>query len=475
MSQNPARPKRAGEDFARTHHTLDSDDGPSSSKKPRFDVRNPSALAPDAPEKDAILDADEIGARGQKVRRNAVNIDGYDSDSENEGFDARVEAKARAAKMEKSKDEEEDDMFADLEEEVERDGDEDEDMMDGKKKKKAVRFLQEDEIEGQDLNSKSGGHVSADLKGTSSSSKGKGRAYDNDSDDSSSDSEVPDAERAHLPSAIDSELGAGSKKSHAPKLDAFNMKSEQEEGRFDESGNFVRKAADPDAIHDTWLEGLSKKDMKRAKEAAEKRDEQRRQKEAATDAILTSDLLSTLLSALEPSETVLETLSRLNKLRPKQSTKPKWATKHKNRKKPSNPDEDTEMSTSTTEESDPLKEQIEALTTATNTLLSRGNTEIYDTERELLARHYRRETGEDWRAPTPPPSSSATAAAAAPESDAPGEYEYKWEDGRDGGEAHGPYDAETMKAWDAAGYFGEGVVFRRVGGNGSWSSGGGFV
>ena len=65
------------------------------------------------------------------------------------------------------------------------------------------------------------------------------------------------------------ELGAGGKKSHAPKLDAFNMKNEQEEGRFDAQGNFVRKAADPDAVHDSWLEGVSKKDMKKAKEAAD--------------------------------------------------------------------------------------------------------------------------------------------------------------------------------------------------------------
>ena len=41
------------------------------------------------------------------------------------------------------------------------------------------------------------------------------------------------------------------------------MKNEQEEGRFDAQGNFVRKAADPDAVHDLWLEGVSKKDMKK--------------------------------------------------------------------------------------------------------------------------------------------------------------------------------------------------------------------
>src|SRR2546430_13370718 len=70
-SRRPApRPNRAGEAFTRNHH-LESSDGPPSSKKPRFDVRNPSALAPDAPEEDAILDLDEIGKGGQRTKRSA--------------------------------------------------------------------------------------------------------------------------------------------------------------------------------------------------------------------------------------------------------------------------------------------------------------------------------------------------------------------------------------------------------------------
>ena len=93
-----ARPKRAGEQFARTHHGETSDGGdPSSSKKPKFDIRNPSALAPDAPEEDAVLEADVIGS-GAGMKRGAVNIDGYDSDSDNEGFDARAEERARTKK-----------------------------------------------------------------------------------------------------------------------------------------------------------------------------------------------------------------------------------------------------------------------------------------------------------------------------------------------------------------------------------------
>ena len=75
------RPKRPGDLYARTHHL----EGEPSSKKPRFDPRNPSQLAPDAEEEDPILNADEIG-KGSGIKRNAVNIDGYDSDSSTENF-----------------------------------------------------------------------------------------------------------------------------------------------------------------------------------------------------------------------------------------------------------------------------------------------------------------------------------------------------------------------------------------------------
>ena len=474
MSRPLGRPKRAAEEYTRTHD-LSPEDGPSASKKPRFDVRNPSALAPDALEEDAVLEADAIGRRGQQVRRGAVNIDGYDSDSENEGFDARAEAKAkRKADAEKSKDEEEADMFADLAEDF-GDGDDSEGDVTRRKEgskggKKAVRFLDADEIEGQVQHSKSGGHVSADF---TLNGKGKGRAAVRDNEvESSSESEVDDVTRADVGDA-DEEIGAGGKKTHAPKLDAFNMRNEQEEGRFDDQGNYVRKAADPDAVHDTWLEGVSKKEMKKAKDAAEKREQERRQRDKAAAEVLTRDMLSTLIQNLEAGETVLEALARLNKGAKKAKPKPRWQTKVKNRRKESNGDaenDDTAMTDAPKDaDEDPSevrrKSSIEALTSAADHLLSQSNPEIYDTEREILLRHYKRETGEDWVDPSPT-------------ADANGEHEetmweYKWSDARDGGEAHGPYDSTTMRAWREAGYFGDEVEFRRLT-DGSWDRVGGF-
>ncbi|KAH0262393.1 hypothetical protein KCU91_g13442, partial [Aureobasidium melanogenum] len=312
------------------------------SKKPRFDHRNPSTLAPDAPEEDAILELDEIGKGGLQTKRNAVKLDGYESDSSDDNFDVRADEKAELAKQEgrngdskgaknagwnqrgqesgKSKDEDEMDMFADVDEGTggvggTADGDDDEELRgEGKKAKKDVRFMDMDDIEGQVHKSKSGGHVRADF---TLDPKGKSRADDDASIESSSES-GSDEERDRLDEENEDaeELGAGSKKRHAPKLDAFNMQQEGEEGRFDEAGNFIRKAVDPDAVHDSWLEGLNKKDMKKAKAAQEKREEERRRQTAADDALLTSDLLSTLITHLHKGESVLEALQRLNAAAP---------------------------------------------------------------------------------------------------------------------------------------------------------------
>lgn len=456
-TRRPApRPKRGGEEFARSHY----DNSGSDSKKPRFDVRNPSALAADAPEEDAILEADEIGKRGQQTKRNAVNIDGYESDSSNEGFDARADAKARNLKRngavsegQRSKQEEENDMFADLEEGNE-DGDDDEEIIgEGKKKRKEVKFLDADKIEGQVGSSKSGGHVSADLL---MNTNGKGRGTEGENKvDSSSESDVGDEERADV-GEVDDEIGAGGKKEHAPKLDAFNMKNEQEEGRFDAQGNFIRKAVDPDAVHDSWLDGVSKKDMKKAKEAEDKRDEERRQKRIKDDSVLTSDVLNTLIPYLKRGETVLEALARLG--RGKEKRKPKWQQNKNKRKGEDAMEFDMERLSEDPAETR-RREAVEAITGAADQLLTRGQTEIYDAERELLMRQYSRETGENW---VDAPKDEAA------KGNADGlrqtkQWEYRWTDARDGGQANGPYDGSMMLTWNDAGYFGDGVEFREAG------------
>jgi CD2 antigen cytoplasmic tail-binding protein 2 len=465
-----ARPKRAGEAFARTHHHDGDEAGPS--KKPKFDIRNPSALAPDAPEEDAMLDADVIGGAGAGTKRGAVNLDGYDSDSDNEGFDARAEERAKWKKGDvslaeqldgygkggggtngRTEEEEDADMFADLEE---VDGDKDEEAVGKGKKGKAVRFLEENEIEGQVEGSKSGGHISANF-----ALDPKGKLSSHALDDQESSDDEDEAALAAEEEGVDDEVGAGGLKRNAPKVDAFNMKAEQEEGRFDEAGNFVRKAADPDAKHDMWLEGVSKKDMKKAAEAHEKREEERRQKRREDDAMLMPDILRTLILRLEKGETVLEALARLGRGQTKTKKVPKW--KLKKQRKGSNDDMDVDEEKKAEDPTQAkIREAVDAITGAADQLLTRGETEIYEQEREMLIRKYRKETGEDW---VEPPVEEV-----ADEGDVVVKmWEYRWIDGRDGAAKQGPYDGPTMVAWLDAGYFGEGVEFRKAGDEGVWS------
>ena len=433
-----------------------------SSKKPRFDARNPSTLAADAQEGedyqevDRLLEIDEIGKGGQQAKRSAVNLDGYDTDSSNENFETRATAKAEATaekNLPKSHDEEVNDMFADLEETVDKEEDDEDLGREGKKKKKDVRFLDVNEIEGQVLNSTSGGRVSADIL------PGKSRMAVDQEGSGSSSSESGDEERARIDSDIDEEVGAGGKKKHAPRLDAFNMRAEDEEGKFDGEGNFVRKAADRDAVHDRWLEGLSKKDMKKARDAQAKRENERRQRDMEDDSILTSDILSTLINNLDRGETIIEALQRLGKGLEKKKKIPTW---QKNRRKDVDKEEKAEKDSEANDKDTKRREKIAVITEAADRLLTRGQTEVYDLEREMLVRQYERVSGDKW------------VEVAAPDSDddedvgATRQWQYRWSDKRDGGQLYGPYDGATMFAWNDAGYFGEGVEFRRVGDAG-WS------
>ncbi|KAG9241393.1 hypothetical protein BJ878DRAFT_482988 [Calycina marina] len=456
-----ARPSKAGEKFARIHHNNEDQAGPS--KKPKFDVRNPSALAPDAPEEDAVLEADVIGGSAS-TKRGAVNLDGYDSDSDNEGFDARADERAKRKKGDVDiKNAFDYSTTANKAKDEDGDEDEDDDMFggeeDGKekaagltKKRKEVDFQGEDEIEKYSvLNSKSGGHVSGNF-----ALDPKGKLSSHAMDDQESSDDEYEAALAAIEEGVDDEVGAGGKKRNAPKVDAFNMIAEQEEGRFDDAGNFVRKAQDPDSVHDQWLEGVSKKDMKKAADAHEKREEERRQKRIEDDAILLPDILRTLILQLERGETVLEALARLGKGQSKTKKVPKWKLK---KQKSGAESMDIDAETEDPEQAK-IREKVEAITGAADQLLTRGQTDIYEQEREILTRQYKRETGEDWVEPKVEDEEYGAIKS----------WEYRWIDGREETGIQGPFDSPTMIAWQDAGYFGEGIEFRRVGGtDGTWS------
>lgn len=509
MSYPPSKSKRAPDYSPPTSSnrlpSYPSNPNQHQPKKPKFDPRNPSTLLAEDTRSgdaldDAVLDLDEIGAGGFKVKRGAVKIEGYDSDSSNEGYERKVVTEEKKRKG--VQDDEDDDMFGG--------GDGDDNDEEGvaagkvapKKGRKEVRFLSLDEIEGQESDNETE-HVHI------TQPNGKGKGKDDDMSESESESDDPEAHVADDVANLDPELGLGSLKKHAPKLDAFNMRSEMEEGRFDATGNFIRNAADLDAVHDSWLDGVSRKEMKRAKEAHEKREEEIRRKARAADEILTSDMLSTLIFGMETGETILEALARLGKERKKKVAQaekdaglknglaggkkiPKWKQKKRTVTAAADEMEVEGVVHQPTAEEEQVqkvdkhyKNQIETLTGAADALLTRGQLEIYDDTREMLMRQYKRETGEDWkpsgevqRSPSPlsrkavdtePPADNPETANNRDRKEGGVQWEYRWIDGRDDGSVYGPFSGEHMTAWNQHGFFGEGVEFRKANGNAGWT------
>lgn len=410
-------------------------------KKPKFNPRNPTLLndTTDDPEEDpdSVLDLDEIGAGARKNRRGAVKVDVYESDTS--GDEKPVQAKDE---------DDDDDMFG---------GDEEKEKKEETKGKKKVNFVKLEDIAGQEFE------------------EDEDKDESGDSDDEGA---IPDMGIPNDDAPLDDEgvpLPRASKKD--PKMTGFNLKDDMEEGAFDEDLNFVRKTVDAEAVHDNWLVGMKKSDIKKAAEAHEAREKARKEKEEAERKIPTYQVLSDLISYLERGETPLEALARLQSAaKRKRNANGKglsWREKKKLKKAPVGEGEDSEMREAPEtkpeteeEKTDRLRvELIEKITEATDRLLTRGQREIYEETRESLMRQYARLTGEEWVEPK----------ALEAEKEEVTDWEYRWTDGRDDGQIYGPYPAETMRAWEQHGFFAGPIEFRRVGsGDGGWSGVPGF-
>ncbi|KAF2860927.1 hypothetical protein K470DRAFT_257474 [Piedraia hortae CBS 480.64] len=388
--------------------SLNGSDQSASSKRIRFDSTNPTELAAEGSEGEG----DPFTFPGPSVkhpRNKSVNADDYADDSDPEDPDD-VAARRKDINTVESNDEDNEDMFAP----------DDTLQLPSKRqtKEKSVRFLDTTEIYGQDMSSKDADHISGNAANYSNAEV----SSDDDSDTAS------DGERAEIPADMDPELGAGSKKKHAPRVEAFNLKQEEEEGRFDQDGNFIRRA-DPDAEQDQWLEGVNKKEIKRAREAHQKRENVSKQKAAESDAETTGNLLADLIRELNLGETGMEALQRLGKL--EQSAKRKKGFK--------------QTGGETDEGAAARKDTVARITHAAETLLGRGYDDVWDLEREDLARLFSRTTGEEWTEPL---------------------WEFRWKDHRDGDKVHGPFERSVIDAWKDAGYF-DNAAEVRVGG-GPW-------
>ncbi|GME74000.1 unnamed protein product [Ambrosiozyma monospora] len=295
------------------------------------------------------------------------------------------------------------------------------------------------------------------------------------------------------------------KRIRQPKMESFNLKKEMREGVFDESGNYIRNnnRSDSDSEsddddddsddsktlesgRDTWLQGINKEDIEKARLAEQKRQTDQKAKfielKKQARSIDTADILGKLIVLMVPAETVLELLQRLN-------GDVKKLSKQLKKKRGT---EGGEVG----EEVKRVKLQIKDVTKFVGLLEDRGFKDVYEMSKEQFGRAFRRVTGKAFIEP-----STAVDASTSQENQedtgigkkrkrededeenfletemengfhtgTPVEvqdngimWEYKWSPDDEDEELYGPFDSATMEAWKES-YFQENVAYaRRVG------------
>jgi CD2 antigen cytoplasmic tail-binding protein 2 len=381
--------------------------GPSTTKRTRF--TDPSDPATNGDDRNF---AEQVDENLETVSsRKGVKTEGYDSDSSDDG-EGVVESRKKKA----TDDDDDDDMFAAT------DPDKAKPEADGGGKKEE-KFLALGDIEGQEF----------------------GRTGNAGSSDEDEPEDEDDAERKK-------KAGMGFE------ISSFNMKAEMEEGKFAEDGTFVR-SFDPHAVHDKWMEGMDDREMKRArrsKKLMETREKEREQREAEEAGRGKEDLMKELLGFMQKGESVLEALQRLGA-----SAK---ATRRAQKKKAATEVLPEAIDGTAASEQPPEQDPITRVTAIASTLMSLGDTDVYEATYETMLRAVKRSgiVDADWD-PHPPPLQAPDA-----------KYEYRWAPdyvASSGGQAsadavYGPYGTTELTAWKAASYFGEDaerILLRRAG------------
>lgn len=366
-------------------------------KKVKLDELNPAHLAK-TESYDPLEEDIGVGA----ARKKDVKLDGYASDSSEEGHGIK---RVTDLSNEAGPVDDDDDMFGQAPSKDASHTAKDAD-------KKQPRFLDIGEIQGQDFKSRS---EFMDI-------------VDDDAEDEEDDEE------------IDEEVGALGKKKNAPKLDSFNMREELEEGKFDEDGNYIRTAKDQKDNQDDWLQDVSRKDIQAAKEAVERRQREEMERDAVVDSVTLAELLTELIRFLDKGETLLEALQR--------SSGPSKRPKRRKDRKSKGKDPEVDNSSS-----------IKRITEVANQLMAKTELDIYDTEREGLIRAFKKETGEEFLE-----TRSRDTDEIMLDNDQQDTWEFVWQGKED--VINGPYPTTTMLSWYDGGLLGSTTsiaLVRRVG------------
>lgn len=309
--------------------TFDMDTG-SSYKRARVDKKA-------RPSETDIEFSHEDELEGKKSRRGAVNFDVYDSEDEEVGGGVFSSDSEDEDKKEEEKEvpaaSEDFDMFGGAPEPA---------------KEKGKGKVDLTEIEGQEFNS-----------------------FDREVSDDDED-----------------DVENGVKK--AAKISAFNMNEELEEGSLDDKGNYIRNKVDPQAFHDKWMEGISRKDMNKAKEALAKREREEALKEAERQSTMPqtqTDIYRCLVEYLKPGQTVQEALSSLANSLPKKV--PAWKQKMLDKKNKNK--KGKEPAVLTEEEETARRKKVEDITGLADQMMALGHFNVYEDTFEIMVRYLRKE------------------------------------------------------------------------------------
>ena len=227
-----------------------------STTRPQFDTRNPLNLVRqndedvDKNEETILLEQDIEGSR-PKSKRNKVKLD-FESDSSDDG-QTRREKELEKANAKGS--DEDDDMFSDEEKEDEKD------------EKKSTETSNNHTIK---LMNMEAFEKESEIDAIKESRDEENVADDEDEEDINEQN----VDINYFVNPNDEAAGTVSRrtKTHEPKLEAFNLRNDMEEGNFDEDGNFIRNAADSSAHQDQWLDGISKNEIRKARLAHDQRE-----------------------------------------------------------------------------------------------------------------------------------------------------------------------------------------------------------
>ncbi|KAJ3218732.1 hypothetical protein HDU67_004252 [Dinochytrium kinnereticum] len=226
------------------------------------------------------------------------------------------------------------------------------------------------------------------------------------------------------------------------KMESFNMDQELEEGGFDADFNYIRKK-DEHQMHDNWLQGVTKEDMKKARMAHSRLEARAKAKEAmdASNQESETTLWLRLLGFLKQKESVAGAMKRLGANTAKQ---PAWKKKKAEKAATTFTDDDTAKENA---------KELEQMISVTDKLIELGHYEVIDQRYESIVRRLRQADilSDDWSPGDPLPTIARSGSKATSEPKSQSLWEYKW--GKDSAELFGPYGSDMMEEWRKNGFF----------------------